>query len=304
REDGFENFSYAVVAEPESPVFDISEETDHLVLATETLRLLIQKDRLAFQFQTPDGKSVNEDDPALATSWIGEQVTTYKKLQEGERFIGLGEKTGPLDRRGFGYTNWNTDNFGYSPGADPLYCSTPFYIGIHHGLAYGIFLDNTHKTHFNFGASNDRFSSFSADTGEMNYYFIYGENVRQILRHYSFLTGRMEMPPLWSLGYQQCRYSYYPESEVRNIARTFREKDIPADAIVLDIHYMEAYKIFTWSRKSFPAPEKLIADLREQGFHVVVICDPGIKVEAGYKPYEEGVQEDVFLTYPDGQPYT
>src|SRR5690606_7359988 len=131
-------------------------------------------------------KSVNEDDPALATSWIGEQVTTYKKLQEGERFIGLGEKTGPLDRRGFGYTNWNTDNFGYSPGADPLYCSTPFYIGIHHGLAYGILLDISHLTHIVFAASIDLLSSFAAVPGKMNYYFIFGENVRHTLLHYSF----------------------------------------------------------------------------------------------------------------------
>jgi hypothetical protein len=85
--------------------------------------------------------------------WIGEEVCTYKKLQEGERFIGLGEKTGNLDRRGEGYTNWNTDYFGYPANGDPLYSSIPFYMGIHHGLVYGVFLDNTSKTHFNFGAS-------------------------------------------------------------------------------------------------------------------------------------------------------
>src|SRR3546814_7413795 len=80
-------------------------------------------------FQNAGGQTINQDETGFGTSWIGDQVTTYKKLQEGERFIGLGEKTGPLDRRGFGYTNWNTDNFGYTSGSDPLYCSIPFYIG-------------------------------------------------------------------------------------------------------------------------------------------------------------------------------
>jgi alpha-glucosidase len=126
---------------------------------------------------------INEDDSAFGTSWNGEQVTTYKKLQEGERFIGLGEKTGPLNRRGNGYMNWNTDNFGYSTSADPLYCTTPFYIGVHHNVAYGIFFDNSFKSFFNFGASNNRFATFYADGGEMNYYFFHSPTVKDIESH-------------------------------------------------------------------------------------------------------------------------
>lgn len=304
REEFFEDFSYAVVASAGHQTWSVTESSDAIRITTPGLVLLIQKNRLSFHFQNHQGQTINEDEPAFGTGWIGEQVTTYKKIQEGERFIGLGEKTGPLDRRGFGYTNWNTDNFGYTAGSDPLYCSTPFYIGVHHQLAYGIFFDNSHKTFFNFGASNDRFSSFSADAGEMNYYFMHGDTVRDILKHYTFLTGRMEMPPLWSIGYQQCRYSYYPDKEVINVANTFREKDIPADAIVFDIHYMEQYKIFTWSRKDFSDPVKLLSQLRQLGFNVVVMCDPGIKKEKGYHAYEDGLEQDVFIKYPDGQPYT
>jgi alpha-glucosidase len=138
----------------------------------------------------------------------------------------------------------------------------------------------------------------------MNYYFLYGDSVRDILQQYTFLTGRMELPPLWSIGYQQCRYSYYPDKEVLAVANTFREKDIPADAIVFDIHYMEQYKIFTWSKKDFSDPAKLLSHLREKGFNVVVMCDPGIKVEKGYSTYEDGIAKDVFIKYPDGKPYT
>lgn len=304
RSETIDDFSYAVVAKPERENFTITEKESSIEIQTSKTVLTIQKNPMRFSFATLDGKVINEDDSAFGTSWNGEQVTTYKKLQEGERFIGLGEKTGGLDRKGSGYQNWNTDAFAYSTGADPLYSSMPFYMGLHSGLAYGIFFDNTHKSFFNFAASNNRFSSFAADQGEMNYYFIHDHSVGKIVQHYTHLTGRMEMPPMWSIAYQQCRYSYYPDKEVLTLAQTFRDKDIPADVIVFDIHYMEKYKIFTWSEKDFPDPKRLLDQLKAMGFHVVVMCDPGIKVEEGYKAYDDGVKQDVFLKYPDGSNYT
>jgi alpha-glucosidase len=298
----FEDFSYSVIGNPKSTSLEIFDSVDSLLLKTPTTQLLVTKNPVSISFQTIDGRILNEDDP-LGTSWIGEQVTTYKKIQPGERFIGLGEKTGPLDRQGNAYINWNSDAYAYNKGTDPLYCSMPFYMGIHNGLCYGIFFDNTHKAHFNFGASNNRFSSFSADAGEMDYYLIHGNNVSEIIKQYTDLTGRMELPPRWSIGYQQCRYSYYPDNEVFSIAKTFREKDIPADAIVFDIHYMNKYKIFTWDQKRFPDPKGLMQTLKDQGFHVVIMCDPGIKVEPGYETYEDGLKNDIFLKYPDGENY-
>ena len=304
QEARFEDFSYAVVASPQSASYVIEEHLHTVELRTSAMMLTITRSPVRFVFKTLDHRVINEDDPSFGTSWNGEQVTTYKKLQDGERFIGLGEKTGPLDRRGSGYQNWNTDSYAYGPATDPLYSSIPFYLGIHHELQYGIFFDNTHKSFFNFGASNNRFSSFSADTGEMNYYFIYGTAVSEIIREYTHLTGRMEMPPLWSIGYQQCRYSYYPDKEVLTLAKTFRDKDIPSDVIVFDIHYMEQYKIFTWSKKDFSDPKGLFEQLKSMGFDVVVMCDPGIKIEPGYKAYEDGLSKDVFIKYPDGSNYS
>ncbi|MGC4023521.1 MAG: glycoside hydrolase family 31 protein [Cyclobacteriaceae bacterium] len=303
REREFEDFSYSVIAGPENIKAEWHDSPDQITIKTKTCQLIIFKNPVRFSFQTLNGKVINEDD-GLGISWIGEQVTSYKKLQPNERFIGLGEKTGNLDRRGSAYQNWNTDAYAYNSGSDPLYSSIPFYIGVHNDLSYGIFFDNTHKTFFNFGASNQRFSSFSADAGEMNYYFIFGKTVSEIIQHYTHLTGRMEMPPLWGIGYQQCRYSYYPDKEVLNLARTFREREIPADAIVLDIHYMDQYKIFTWDKKKFANPQEMVNALKQSGFHVVIMCDPGIKSEAGYEPYEDGVKKNVFLKFPDGENYS
>ncbi|MEJ1928785.1 glycoside hydrolase family 31 protein [Nostoc sp. NIES-2111] len=301
KNDTWETLSYAVVGQPQATNVKQTEDADALTFTADSLRLRVTKKPVRIELYNAAGQLVNRDEPAFGTTWIGEQITAYKEIQKDERFIGLGEKTGPLNRRGEGYTNWNTDAFGYGAGQDPIYQTTPFYIGLHHGLQYGVFMDNSYKSHFVFGASNERFSSFTAEGGEMDYYLISHSTVAGIVQDYTYLTGRMPMPPLWGLGLQQARYSYYPEAEVRTLAKTFRDKQIPADGIVLDIHYMDKYKIFTWDKDRFPDPKKMISDLKGMGFHTITIHDPGIKVEKGYRGYDEGVAKDIFAKYPDGK---
>ncbi len=300
----FDEFSYAIVGQASSfePKFTFTD--DEITIDTGPIVTRISTKPVRIRFFNATGDLLNEDEPGFGTSFLGTEITTYKKLQGEERFIGLGEKTGNLNRRGEGYTNWNTDAFGYRGTTDPIYMSIPFYMGIlENRHVYGIFLDNTYKTHFNFAASNNRFASFTVDDGDMNYYFFHDENVASIIRHYTELTGRMPMPPKWSLGLQQCRYSYYPDTEVKTLARTFREKQIPCDVIYLDIHYMDKYKVFTWHRDYFKDPKGMLDELKAQNFHTVVIVDPGIKVERNYAPFEEGLARNLFIKYQDGTNY-
>lgn len=297
------DFSYAVVASPANPRFQFKQDKQEITLQTDSLVVKLGKAPFSISFQTLDGSVINEDEPGLGTSWVGEEVTAYRHMQEHERFIGLGEKTGNLDRTGNGYTNWNTDAYGYATNQDPLYSTIPFYIGLHHQLVYGIFMDNSYQTDFNFGASNNRFSSFGARHGEMDFYFIWHSTVSDIIKSYTWLTGRMPMPPLWSLGYQQNRYSYYPDTEVLRIAQTLREKKIPADGITLDIHYMDRYQLFTWDRQQFPDPKAMTAKLKSMGFETTVIVDPGIKIEPGAPAFERGLKADVYIKYSDGKNY-
>jgi alpha-glucosidase len=299
-----DDFSYAVIAKPQKTKANITQNDQQITITTDSLKAVITKTPYSITFYTLSGDIINQDETGLTTSWVSEAVSTYKKMQAGERFIGLGEKTGNLDRKGNGYTNWNTDAFGYSTGQDPIYSTIPFYIGIHHNLNYGIFMDNTYQSDFNFGASNNRFSSFGAHGGEMNYYFIYHKHIADIITSYTALTGRMKLPPLWSLGYQQNRYSYYPETEVMRIAQTLREKKIPADGITLDIHYMDHYKVFTWDKSRFPDPKVMNNKLKDMGFKLTVIVDPGVKVEPGYGVYDRGIKQDIFAKYPDNTNYT
>lgn len=300
----FEDHSYAVTAEAQPTNYTWEDNDTNWRLITRDLTLVIEKSPLRFKLHSPDGKPLVEDDPAFGISFVGHEISCYKKLRADEKFIGLGEKTGFLNRRGKWYEHWNTDAFAYGEEEDPLYLSTPFYMGITEGKTYGIFLDNSYKSVFNFGASTNRFSYFQVPDGELDYYMFAGDSVSQIISDYSWLTGKMPIPPKWSLGYQQCRYSYYPDKEVLNVARTFREKNIPCDVIYLDIHYMDQYKVFTWNNKEFPNPAAFIQELKAMGFQVVIILDPGIKEEKGYQAYDELVEQGLFVAYPDGTPYT
>lgn len=296
--------SFAVIRQPLID-FDFDESSANIDITTSALKLSIQKSPLRFNFFTAGGISLSEDDARFGANWQGERVTCYRRLFDGERFIGLGEKTGNLDRRGAAYVNWNTDAPNHTPESDPLYKTFPFFIGLHSGLTYGLFLDNTHKSYFDFGASTDEETSwFGADSGDLNYYFFGAQGVAKIIEDYTWLTGRMEMPPLWSLGYQQCRWSYMSADEVLNIAQTFRKKQIPADVMYCDIDYMENFKIFTWNKKTFPKPKQMLDKLKAMDFRLVTIVDPGIKVEKGYKEYDEGIERDYFAKYPDGENYT
>ena len=294
----FEPFSYAVEASPKAVQFGLEDEYGCLILSLSEFETQIDLSSFAVTFTTLDGRIINRDEPGLHNSMTDHHVTAYKSLHRNERFLGLGEKCGSLDKAGKGYTNSNTDSFAYGIDTDPLYASIPFYIGLHDGLCYGIFLDNTRQSDFNFGASNRRFSSFGARGGNLDYYFIFGDSIGAIIESYTLLTGRMKLPPMWALGYHQCRYSYYPDTTVRRIAATMRENRIPCDSITLDIHYMDNYRVFSWDKERFPRPASLLRGLSDMGFKTTLIFDPGIPADTA-----DADAAEVFVKYPDGRDY-
>lgn len=285
--------------------FTIAEEEGYIKIVTDSLKILINMEKFALKIFNEEGTLINEDYSKWALGWKGKEVRAWKKIKNGERFYGLGEKTGFLDKSGKSYTMWNTDVFEpHVDSTDPLYKSIPFLIGFDHGETYGIYFDNTYKTNFDLGSRGKEYYSFSSEGGKMDYYFIYGPSLKEVVSRFSSLTGRMPLPPKWSLGYHQSRYSYHPEEEVRKVANTLREKEIPCDAIHLDIHYMDEYRVFTWNEQEFPHPEKMISDLSDSGFKLVTIIDPGVKKDPEYNVYVEGMKEDYFCKYLDGEIYT
>jgi len=297
--------SWAVIESPEPPAFKIEENQKEIRITAGRVVAAVQRSPLLISFSDATGNVLLADEPSLPMAWNGQRVHAWKKMPLDENYYGLGDKAGPMNRRNRAFTNWNTDEFGWQESSDPLYKTIPFFLGLRKGAAYGVFFDNTYRSAFDFGKESQDYFSFGAEGGELNYYFIAGPEPRKIIEAYTAMTGRSPLPPLWTLGYQQSRYSYYPESGAREIVKTLREKKIPADAIYFDIDYQQGNAPFTINREYFPTFEKMIADFRAQGVHTILITDLHIKKDPnhGYAPYDSGMKNDVFVKNPDGSVY-
>jgi alpha-glucosidase len=302
-----EDFSYALYKnfERHHNLLELKEEEECWSITTDVLKVCVKKRNLkTIISDRKTGLEINRDEKGFHwedhPSYGGHIVQMSKVVQDGEHYFGLGDKAMPMNLRGRRVKLWGTDEYGYSAGTDPLYKNIPFYTSIHGGVAYGIFFDNTFKSFFDFASERKTTTSFWAHGGEMNYYFIYGPRPLEVVERYAGLTGKPELPPLWALGFHQCKWSYYPEQVVRDICNGFRERRIPCDAIYLDIDYMDGFRCFTWDEKRFPDPSKMIADFEEQGFKTVVIIDPGIKIDPEYPVFREGFEKGYFCKRADG----
>jgi alpha-glucosidase len=306
-QDGFpKDFSYAVSEKAVHGYnqLEYTEKDSHFEIKTSKLLLKINKENLTKAIYDLEGKVIMEDEIGFHWEFSYEHgsdiVKMSKKEQKMECFYGLGDKPTHFNLKGKRLQNWVTDEYAYGKDRDPLYKTVPFYVGLHDDVSYGIFFDNTFRTFFDFGHERRNVVSFWAQGGEMNYYFFYGPQMEQVVTSYTDLTGRPEMPPLWALGYHQSKWSYYPESNVREIADKFRELRIPCDALYLDIDYMEGFRCFTWNKEYFPDPKKMVDDLNADGFKTVAIIDPGIKIDPDYPVYQEAKEKGYFCRRADG----
>jgi len=315
--------SWAIAKEAWPPAqWTISESPTAITLKTDELTVNINRTPLLIEFRdAKTGEVINVDqqpmmydrertlnnmmfDPAAGTF-----VAAAKKLGLNEHFYGLGEKAAKLDKRRGSFVNWNSDTPGYSEGKDPIYQTIPFYIGLERGRCYGIFFDNSYRSYFNFGFNSQERIWFGAEGGELNYYFFYGPSMKKVVSRYADLTGHMPLPPMWTLGNQQSRWSYYPDALVEQVVAEYRRRDLPLDAIHLDIDYMDGYRVFTWNKDRFPDPKGLIDRLAKQGVKVVTIVDPGVKYQTaqtasssstGYYVLDQGLEKNYFQRRRNG----
>ncbi|TCJ18292.1 DUF5110 domain-containing protein [Rubrobacter taiwanensis] len=235
---------------------------------------------------------------------VGPAVRLYKRRAPGERYFACGERTGGLEKTNSHQIFWNIDPpAGHTASFNNLYTSIPFLLALREGRAWGLFFDSTHRVEFDLAREDEDLSRFEAAGGSLVYYVFCGPTPRAVLDRYTELTGRTPMPPLWALGHQQSRWSYMTADRVREIAREYRERDLPCDVLYLDIDYMDGYRVFTWDKERFPDPEGLISELGEQGFRVVTIVDPGVKVDESYRIYAEGRERDFFCKTRGGEEY-
>jgi len=229
-----------------------------------------------------------------------------KKILWERGFYALGEHFTSLNLKGTQLENWNTDILGVAPihheAQKAYHTSIPFYIGMDTKRAYGIYHDNSYHSYFDFG-KHENTLSYKTEGGDLDYYFLFGPRVSDVVEQYGLLTGTTPLPRRDFLGYHQCRWSYKNHQEVIQVARNLRKHRIPSDVIYLDIDYMEDYKVFTLHSRHFSQFKQMTRELRYLGFKLVVIIDPGVKVQEGYHAYQQGLEGDYFLKNSQGEVY-
>lgn len=224
-------------------------------------------------------------------------------VPEGTSLYGGGEVTGPLLRNGMEIELWNVDNGAYRAvdNGTHLYQTHPWVMGVRpDGTAFGILFDSSWKSHL---ATKDNEIRFDTEGAPFRAFVIDRATPQDVVRGLAELTGTIEMPPLWSLGYHQCRFSYMSQDRVREIAQNFRQHQIPCDVIWMDIDYMDGYRIFTFDPVRFSDPKALNDDLHKAGFKAVYMIDPAPKADPNYFVYKSGTENDVWVRTADGKEY-
>ena len=316
--------SRAVVQEPKKVDFQARQQKEFITIKTKKLLVRV-RDEFQVDFMTPDGRMISEqsvrsentqtitkeqaellakEGHSLPKEKEAHKFEVVRMLHPKEHIYGLGDKTGFLDKRGYAYEMWNSDipdtHADFFPS---LYKSVPFFISMRPHFTYGIFLDNTSKSYFDMGKEDAERYYFAADGGDLDYYFIAGETMRDIVGAYTGLTGRTALPQKWTLGYHQSRWGYITEEDIMDVAEKMRACRIPCDSIHFDIDYMDSFKVFTWNKKNYKDPKKTLQKLTEMGYKPVTIIDPGVKKEDGYSVYEEGIKNGYFAFSAENELY-
>ena len=279
--------------------FIVEEDSNFVIIKGTKVLTFVDKNTTEISFKDLDGNIINED---FQPSFKDEKGNVYiSKVNDCLAYYGLGEKGGDLNKKGCYTENFNTDDPETDDDSITYYKTIPFYVALKEEATYGIFFDNSFRSYFDMGKEMGDRIFFGAIGGQIQYYFIPGENIKEVVKNYTALTGRMEMPPLWSLGYQQCRFSYFSQEEVRELVKTFEEKDIPLDVVYLDIDYMDGFRVMTFKTPNFDDAAGLISDLIEKGIRTITIIDPGVKVDEEYDVFKRGKEGNHFTKKLDGE---
>ena len=279
--------------------FIVEEDSNFVIVKGTKVLTFVDKNTTEISFRDLEGNIINED---FQPSFKDEEGNVYiSKVNDCLAYYGLGEKGGDLNKKGCYTENFNTDDPETDDDSITYYKTIPFYVALKEEATYGIFFDNSFRSYFDMGKEMGDRIFFGAIGGQIQYYFIPGENIKEVVKNYTALTGRMEMPPLWSLGYQQCRFSYFSQEELRELVKTFEEKDIPLDVVYLDIDYMDGFRVMTFKTPNFDDAAGLISDLKEKGIRTITIIDPGVKVDEEYPVFKRGKEGNHFTKKLDGE---
>lgn len=230
-----------------------------------------------------------------------EKITWEIPLSKSSMVYGLGESNRGMNKRGYIYKSFCTDDPSHTPDKESLYGAHNFFM-ILDERTFGVYLDFASKITYDIDFGKPGTMIVDVDGLDVDLYIFEGEP-KEIVRKFRELIGMSYMPPKWGFGYQQSRWSYENAEVVRGVIDNFDAHDIPLDAVYLDIDYMERFKDFTVDDKVFPKFEALVEEVIKKKVHLVPIIDAGIKIEKGYDVYDEGVKNNYFTVDRDGKPF-
>ena len=237
--------------------------------------------------------------PFLTPDGSGWQLT----LSEQAAVYGLGEMPRGINKRGWHYIANNTDESRHSEDKLSFYGAHNFLLVRDGSTCFGLFVDFPGKVYYDIGYSRHDLLSFHTETPDYDLYLLSGGNENAICREFRTLIGRSYIPPRWAFGLAQSRWGYKTEEDVREVARQYKEHDLPLDMICMDIEYMQDYADFTVNKERFPDLTKLSADLKAQGIRLVPIIDAGVRVDPNDSTCTEGLENGYFCKKADGTPF-
>jgi alpha-glucosidase len=282
-----------------APAAMISDSASATFLVAPRVVVAILKSPFQVLIYRTDGSLVTGDVPnAIAWDSSSGLILDQKYAPPDEHYFGLGERGGPVDRRGRAITMFNVDWAGYGEFDDPLYISVPFFYGLRSGQAYGLFFDNPAVPSFDMDSQKTGILQLSASSGEINYYVMAGPEPWRVANTYRRLIGFAPIPPRWTLGYHQSRYGYSSQAQIIQIAETFRQLAIPCDVMYFDINYMNFLEDFTWDPVNFASPLSMESQLDAMGIKRVNIFEPVVRTDDPLWGYMNA--SGYFLTGPGG----
>lgn len=285
--------SYAVI-KTDWPILKLALErtSDGWELKSDVLKLSVSDDGL-LQFYDSANRLLRSEEAPLkyGNAWVHRATLPTEAC-----IYGLGERSSELNLRPGKYRCWNKDAGSYSPGTDPMYIPMPVYYCLQESGGYLAFYDNTYEATFTL----DDHAAARFEGGPLRYYLAFGSPPPAIQR-FTELTGRAPLPPRWSLGYQQSRWGYNTEAEMRRVFKGYKEHRLPLSVLYLDIDYLVGCRVFTPDKTRYPALAEFAAELENSGIHLASISDAGVKLDPGWDIYSDGLEKDVYCKDPDGK---
>ncbi|VYT96824.1 DUF5110 domain-containing protein [Clostridium tertium] len=233
---------------------------------------------------------------------IDDEINLNYVMDKDDKVYGLGQNMRGINKRGYIYESFCTDDPCHTPEKKSLYGAHNFFV-IDGRKTFGMFIDFPSKITYDIGYNEKSQFHINIEGKDANIYIIEGETLKEVVHEFLKIIGKGYVPPKWAFGYIQSRWGYQTGKEVEEIADKFIEKNIPLDGICLDLDYMDNYKDFSLSEERFSEFKSLNGRLKDKGVKIIPIIDAGVKIEEGYDIYEEGIKKDYFVVDKDGKPF-